>query len=316
MRQQRNLRDAQASYVAIYNEAMHLAEGIRLKAADDLSAVFGKIDSYPDEDEGTSVDKWTTMGSYISGLYSVRVDKNIDAASTLPASIEAAEDTFRDARKELDTAKSEYSAKGLRLPDSNDARLAHIAAHQNLVELREGLAAAEAGKGEGPAARLFATKFDDLLVKTPTGAMYSAALPESLKFMKEIPVIDVAASAIGAEFQAQEDIDKGWSSEHARTANYSSAALGIASGLAIGSQVGVGLGEGSPVILPAAAVGISGIYVGEFGNALWHEHWTQEMAEHQNVTSGIVAGVGNSAATAGEKTWDTFKDIGTSVWGH
>ncbi|KAA0024524.1 hypothetical protein [Antrihabitans cavernicola] len=308
------LREEQAKYVAIYNEAMHLADGLRLKAGDDLSAVFGKIDSHPDNDEGPSVDKWTTVGSYITGLYSVPANENLKAEGTLPASIDDAENTFRDARRHLDAAKADYAERGMRLPAANDARLAHIAAHQNLVNLRESLAAAEAGKGEGPGARLFATKFDDLLTKSPTGAMYSAAMPESLKFMKEIPVLDVVASAVGAEFQSHDDMEKGWSPEHARAANYSSGAVGVITGAAIGAEAATGLTEGGPVLLPAAGAGLAAVYVGEFSNALWHEHWQQDLGEHGG-TQGIVAGVGNATATAGKNSLETITDVGKAIWG-
>ena len=307
------LREEQAKYVAIYNEAMHLAEGLRLKAADDLSDVFGKIDSHPDNDEGASVDQWTTVSSYINGLYSVPVNKNLEFVSTLPASIDNAENVFRDARNDLDAAKAEYAEKGLRLPPANDAKLAHSAAHQNLVNLRDSLAAAEAGKGEGPAAKLFSTTFDDLVVKTPTGAMYSAAMPDSLKFMKEIPAFDVVASAIGAEFQSHDDIEKGWSPEHARVANYSAGAMGIAGGLAAGAGATYIAGATSPGWGSVAIAAGAGIYVGEFGNALFHEHWREHLTENPNAY-GILGGVGNSAATAGEKTVDTFVDVGNYVW--
>lgn len=307
------LREEQAKYVAMYNEAMHLAEGLRLKAADDLSDVFGKIDSHPDNDEGASVDQWTTVSSYINELYSVPVNKNLEFISTLPASRQRRERISRCSQRSR-CRESGVCREGLATPAGERRQVAHSAVHQNLVNLRDSLAAAEAGKGEGPAAKLFSTTFDDLVVKTPTGAMYSAAMPESLKFMKEIPVFDVVASAIGAEFQSHDDVEKGWSPEHARVANYSSGAAGVVTGVVLGSYAMAGVAEGGSVLAPAAVAGFAGIYVGEFSNALWHEHWREDLAQH-GATHGIVAGVGNSAATAGEKTWETVTDVASTIWG-
>jgi hypothetical protein len=106
---------------------------------------------------------------------------------------------MKQARWDLKAARNAYRAKGMKLPTDNDARLAHGQVANELQGLKTELASAEAGKGELSLTKALNVKLGDVAKEIPQLASVAEALPKGLEFLKEIPVIDVAASGVAAE---------------------------------------------------------------------------------------------------------------------
>jgi hypothetical protein len=126
-----------------------------------------------------------------------------------------------------------------------------------------------------------------------------------LEFLKEIPVIDVVASGVAAELQAQDDINKGWSPEHARAADYR--AVGI--GLAVGTDVSViAAAAGAPATAAVLVGGALVVGVGDFAYQGFHEHWSEDIDQH-GVFGGVLTGIGHM----GENTGKDFAGMGKGI---
>lgn len=158
------------------------------------------------------------------------------------------------------------------------------------------LAAAEAGKGELPLAKALNTHLAEVAREIPQVSAVADALPKGLEFLRDIPVIDVAASGVAAELQAHDDIDKGWSPEHARTADYGAAAVGLVGGVGAGALAGL---VGASTVGVALVGGVAAVGIGDFAYQGFHEHWTEDIHQH-GVMSGVVTGVDHMGENAGK----------------
>ncbi|MBV9142656.1 MAG: hypothetical protein JO115_17380 [Pseudonocardiales bacterium] len=224
----------------------------------------------------------------------------------LPAEIADAREQMKQARKDLKAARNAYRAKGMKLPIDNDARLAHGQVVNELKGLETELASAEAGKGELPLTKALNAKLGDIAKEIPQLASVAKALPKGLEFLKEIPVIDVVASGVAAELQAQDDINKGWSPEHARAVDYGAAGIG----LAVGTDVSViAVAAGVPVTAAVLGGGALVVGVGDFVYQGFHEHWREDIDQH-GVAGGILTGIEHM----GENTGKDIVDMGKGIW--
>ncbi|HWR48947.1 MAG TPA: WXG100 family type VII secretion target [Pseudonocardiaceae bacterium] len=294
---------AQADYATTYDSAMQLAKGYRLNAADKLSGIYDQISFDPGR-QNTS-DQWVTIGDYLRGLYTMPGEKNDMARGKLPTEIADAREQMKQARKDLKTARNAYRVKGMKLPIDNDARLAHGQVVNELKGLETELASAEAGTGELPLTKTLNVKLSNIAKEIPQLASVAEALPKGLEFLKEIPVIDVVASGVAAELQAQDDINKGWSPEHARAADYR--AVGI--GLAVGTDVSViAAAAGAPATAAVLVGGALVVGVGDFAYQGFHEHWSEDIDQH-GVFGGVLTGIGHM----GENTGKDFAGMGKGI---
>ncbi|MFD4367774.1 WXG100 family type VII secretion target [Rhodococcus sp. NPDC058521] len=294
--------EAQADYKAAYDYAMQLATGFRLSAAEALSGLAGEIEP---GDESMPLDQRITIADYLRGLYVIPNEKNIQLGQTVPDKIETARDELRDARKDFKAERAAYAEKGLNLPSENPARLNRLAAIDDLKGLQNTLTAAEAGKGHLPLSEALNTKLGDVekLVPGLTGTA-----PKGLNFLKDIPVVDVAASGIVAELQAQDDMEKGWSATEARSKDYGAAAIGLAAGA--GTVAGAGAaaslaGATAPVWLTTVGAGFAVVGVGDFAYQGFHEHWSEDIHDR-----GVVSGIGHGIANVGSNTGDDLWGMG------
>ncbi|MCP2174761.1 hypothetical protein LX13_000568 [Williamsia maris] len=305
---------AQGDYQAAFDETMQLAQGFRLDAASDLAALMEPIadDESGESGEGLDLEKATTIGDYLKAFYVVPNDRNASVSKKLPDQIKNSRNEFRDLRKQLKTEKAAYADKGLSIPKDNLARLDHLSASRELKEMSGKLADAQVGKGEFPMSQILNTKIGDIEKAVP-GA--TKALPKSLNFLKEIPVIDVAASGLVAEIQAVEDHQKGWSETTAHANDYAAAAGGLAAGAATVAGVAA-----LPFEVPAAGVALVGgavvVGIGGLGYNAFHEHWSEDVHDH-GVVAGILHGTGNTFANTGSDIGDMGVSVGhaaKSVW--
>jgi uncharacterized protein YukE len=298
------VQKAAADYADTYNSALQLAKGYRLNAATQLSNLYDQISFDPGK--MNNPDQWVTIGDYIRGLYALPGERNYQLKGELGGKIADARDRMKDARKALKAERDAYQAKGLKLPIDNDARLAHSGAVKELKGLETDLAAAEAGKGELPLTKALNTHLADVAKEIPQLGAVADALPKGLDFLKDIPVIDVAASGVAAELQARDDINKGWSPDHARAADYGAAGVGLVGGAGLGAlAAAVGASTGGAALVGGAAV----VGIGDLAYQGFHEHWAEDI--HQDgVVGGVLTGTGHMFENTG-------KDVGhmaTGVW--
>ena len=305
---------AAQTYSQEYTAALQMAEGFRLNAASSLSDLYDQIGPDSADSLGTP-DQWTTIGDYLRGLYTVPNEKNSRILKGSKAKLQAAEDTMKQARKDLKVAKSAYQAKGLKLPSSSDAKLAHSKALSELDDLKTNLSAAKAGDGERALSSFLSTKLGDIAHEIPVLSKFSK-LEGLVDAIKDIPVIDIAASGAVAALQYKDDVNKGWSPGHAAGADFGAAAIGLAAGA--GATVAL-------ATLPAwgtvAGAGIVAVGVGDIAYQAFQENWSEDDAQHGGFWGGLAAGtghvfenVGKDVAHMGEDVWNGVKSLWNDVF--
>jgi uncharacterized protein YukE len=300
---------AQQTYIADRESALQLAQGFRLDAAGKLSDVYDMIS--PEGAAPNKPDQWITIGDYVRGLYAIPDEKNRVDAERLPEKIEDAKGRMRQARNDLKDAKRAYAEKGLKLPSDSDVGTAHGKVAAELRDLRTDLQAAEAGEGNLPLARALNTKLSDLAKAIPAVGRATAALPDFLKFAQDIPVVDIAAAGLAAGFQTKEDIDKGWSPDHAAAVDFGSAAVSVLSGVGLVAAA-VSAPVDIPVGIAAGAAGIVAIGIGDSVYQGFHEHWSEDIHDH-GVVRGIVDGTGHMFTNVGKDYVNLAKDVSGAV---
>lgn len=303
---------AAQTYSQEYTAALQMAEGFRLNAASSLSDLYDQIG--PDSSLGTP-DQWTTIGDYLRGLYTVPNEKNSRILKDGDAKLQAAKDGMNQARKDLKAAKSAYQAKGLKLPSSSDAKLEHSKALSELDDLKTNLSAAKAGDGELSLSNFLNTKLGDIASEIPVLSKFSK-LEGLVDAIKDIPVIDIAASGAVAALQYKDDVNKGWSSGHAAGADFGAAAIGIGAG--VGATVALAT---LPAWGTAAAAGIVAVGVGDIAYQAFQENWSEDDAQHGGFWGGTLAGtghvfenVGKDIAHMGEDVWNGVKSLWNDVF--
>ena len=134
-----------------------------------------------------------------------------------------------------------------------------------------------------------------------------------LKFLSDVPVIDVAATGLGTYFQARDDIDKGEDPARAIAEDGTANVAGLAAGAIAGSAV-VGLAAGigaAPVVAVGAGVllgGAIGVGVGDLVYEGFHEHWDEDIRR-----DGVVKGVAEGIGHAGERTGRDLLNMGKGI---
>jgi hypothetical protein len=151
------------------------------------------------------------------------------------------------------------------------------------------------------------TKLSDIGKAIPEIGKFTSKLPD---FLKEVPVVDVLATGVAVGFQVKDDMEKGWSGQHAVAADVSAGAAGLGMGAL---TVAVASGPG---ILVAAGAGAVAVGVGAFVYQGFHEHWSEDIHD-DGVVVGIGTGVGHMLQHTGKEFVDIGKGIGgaaTSAW--
>ncbi|MBT0567779.1 hypothetical protein [Williamsia sp. CHRR-6] len=136
-------------------------------------------------------------------------------------------------------------------------------------------------------------------------------MPKGLQFLKDIPVIDVAATGVVAELQTVDDHEKGWSESTARRNDWTAGLVGLGAGagvvaLAATSEVTV------PVGVVAATAGAAVIGTGDVVYQAFHEHWSEDIHDHGEV-AGVLHGTGDVFSNTGEDLWNLGKGAGSAV---
>ena len=302
-------------YVADYDELHRLAKGFRLAAATELAGLAAKIEP-PETGKPLAPDQAVTMGDFVKSLYVIPDEQNRADAKRIPGELDESKDKLRQARKDLRAARAGYEADGRKLPHNAEERAAHNEAVREYKGLQGDLAAAQADDGR-TVGRILDYSVTDLARSVPAMARAAAALPDFLKFAEDIPVVDIAASAVATGFQVRDDEDKGWSSGESWLKDGAAGAGGL--------LAGAGAVALAPEAVPVAAVvvgaGIVVVGVGDLGYQAFHEHWSEDIHDDGVVpglldgTGHVFANTGKDIAHMGESVGHGTASVAKKVWG-
>lgn len=305
----KDVLQAANEYKELYDSTMLLAKKARNDAANSLSEMLGII-LPPDggEDPGLGLDDKATAASFIRGLLTANNEKRdvIDGLrESRRAALNDARRRFKETRGPLRAAKAEYAAKGLKLPATSEAARAHSQALKNVEVLADRL-----GKTVGPERVLLGS--DWLNIKLADLAGDSTALNKvlpKLGFLKNVPVLDIAATGLIGGIQGYEDHNMG----RGTLQSYSSNVVTGAAGLGAGALVVAAAPASAPALGVAVVAGGVVVGVGNIASAMVDEHWMDNIQQH-GVVAGIAEGVGHSVSNGAKATYDQVKDVGKAVW--
>ncbi|WP_369375967.1 WXG100 family type VII secretion target [Streptomyces sp. cg36] len=288
---------ALTDYGTVRDEILHTAQQARLDAAEALDKLYEE-----DTSQVSPGDK-VTIADYLRGLYAYDSErtrvKGHDAADRLDDAKKEAE----QAKKDLRAERKDWQKQGKALPKDSPARLAYKDALTKLDGLETDIARAEHGSSALPYDHALNVKVGDAADALKLGK----GLEKLPDFLKEIPVVDVAAASVCGLLEAKDDHDKGWSWTHSVVVD-GGAALG---GLAAGSAA-VALVASSEITVPVAVVaGVGGLVIigtTDLLDEAFHEHWSEDIHDH-----GVVGGVLHGSANVASDTWDDVTRLGSDV---
>jgi uncharacterized protein YukE len=298
---------AQRDYNEFYTEIRKLAQGHRLQAASNINAISHDIAPDTKKKEGPAWDKAVTIAAMVKGLYSVPAMANDHLADGLPKTIDGLKDELGEADKALEKSKASYLAFAgqPRPPGAWDfAEWNHQNIAGNLAKTEAQLDSALKGGGELPFTKTLTTSVGDLA--RMANAADWAEMPKGLKFLNDIPVIDVLAAGVVGNAQTVDDVQKGWSPKRAEVMDYGSQAAGVAAGVGGTALAAFLLPEeaaAGAVIGAGALVTVTAWGVGDIASALTHEHWDEQI-QSRGYLSGITHGLSDSVS----KGWAAMQD--------
>lgn len=297
-------------YAGVYKEIMHKGQAARIACAKTLNTLYDSLD--PDKPMGKG-DK-IVVADYLRALWTSKADDERKLGLDAGKKLSEAEKKHDEALKAMKEEEAKFRTAEADLPKAFRLKGEYQRLGTQIDALDAEVAASKNGSSFLPYDRVLNYKLADALkgVKLVEGA------PE---FLKEIPVVDVAAvTAIGL-VEAKEDHDKGWSWAHSVTVDVGAGLVGLAAGAAVvaaAPEIGIGLGA----VATAATAGAVFVGVGYFADEAFHEHWSEDIHDH-----GVVAGVADGTWNVTKNTGEDMKDLavgtakgignaGKSVWHH
>jgi uncharacterized protein YukE len=271
-------------YDKVRTEILHTAQHARLVAQ--VTAAVSPGDK-------------TTLADMLRGLYAYDAEDARAGGRKARAAIDDAKSEEQAAKKELRAERKAFQKAGRALPKDLPAKSAYRDAMTKVDSLEEDIARADHGSTKLPYDRALNIKLADAAEALRVGRSLEA-LPE---FLKEVPVLDVAAAAACGLVEAKDDHDKGWSWQHSVVVD-GGAALG---GVAVGAGVVAALPIEGAVALAGvgvvAAVGATSLLDHSF-----HEHWSEDIHDH-GVVGGVLTGTGHVFTETGDDGVRMAKDI-------
>lgn len=309
----KDILQAAKEYKELYDSTMLLATKARSDAANNLSDLLDAIlpPEGADSGDGVGPDVKASAADYVRGLLVIPNEK-LSRLDNLRAELRDARQRFKATRKPLQAAKAEYSAKGLKLPATADAALAHSRALKELNAVADQISNAGVPKGVLPGSEWLNIKLADLA--GDSGAL-AKVLPK-LGFLKNVPVLDIAATGFIGAVQGKEDYDKGRGAVQAYGSDLAAGAVGLGAGVATGAGITAGaaaLGVSAPVSATAIAAGAVVIGVGNIASAAVDEHWMEDI-HNDGVVAGIAEGVAHSVSGGIKETGSQVADVSKSIW--
>ncbi|MFJ1605441.1 WXG100 family type VII secretion target [Streptomyces sp. NPDC088253] len=280
-------------YDKVRTEILHTAQHARLVAADKLRGLYAQVTA------SVSPGDKITLADMLRGLYAYDAEDARAGGKEARRLIDGAKEEERAAKKELRAERKAFQKAGRALPKDLPAKSAYRDAMTRVDSLEEDIARADHGSTKLPYDRALNIKLADAAEALRVGRSLEA-LPE---FLKEVPVLDVAAAAACGLVEAKDDHDKGWSWQHSVVVD-GGAALG---GVAVGAGVVAALPVEGAVALAGvgvvAAVGATSLLDHSF-----HEHWSEDIHDH-GVVGGVLTGTGHVFTETGDDGVRMAKDI-------
>ncbi|MEU8974858.1 hypothetical protein AB0D11_37340 [Streptomyces monashensis] len=292
---------AMNEYTTARDHILHTAQHARLEAATQLQGLYDQVTG----SDATSTGDKVTIADYLRGLYAYDAEDARAGGKEARAKLDDAKSAAQAAKKEMRAERKAYQKAGKALPKDLPAKSAYRDAVTKVDSLEEAIARAENGSTALPYDRALNVKLADAADALRTGE----SLEKMPDFLKEIPVLDVAAAGACGLLEAQGDHDAGWSWQRS-VATDGGANVG---GLVAGTAITAGLVAAAPFDVPVAVVaGVGGaVVIGATGiiDHSLHEHWSEDIHDH-GVVGGVLTGTGHVLS----KTGGDFKRLGEDVW--
>ncbi|WP_327185391.1 hypothetical protein [Streptomyces sp. NBC_01334] len=264
-------------YGKVRDEILHTAQHARLVAADGLRGLYAQVTA------PVSTGDKITLADALRGLYAYDAEDARAGGKEARRLIDGAKAEERAAKKELRAERKAFQKAGRALPDDLPAKGAYRDAVTQVDSLEDAIARADHGSTALPYDRALNVKLADAADALRLGEGVGR-LPE---FLREIPVLDVAAAAACGLVEAKDDHDKGWSWQHSVVVDGGAALGGVA--------VGAGVVAALPVEGAAALAGV-GVVAAVGATSLldhsFHEHWSEDIHDH-GVVGGVLTGTGH-----------------------
>jgi hypothetical protein len=283
----------------VRTEILHTAQHARLVAADKLRGLYAQVTA------SVSPGDKITLADYLRGLYAYDAEDARVGGAKARTELDDAKAEEQAAKKELRAERKAFQKAGRALPKDLPAKSAYREAMTKVDSLEEDIARADHGSTRLPYDRALNVKLTDAAAALRAGESVDK-LPD---FLKEVPVLDVAAAGACGILEASDDHDKGWSWQHSVTVDGGANLAGLAAGTAITA----GLVAAAPFEAPAIVVaGVGGaVVVGATGviDHAFHEHWSEDIHDH-----GVVGGVLHGTGHVFTETGHDFVRLKDDVW--
>ncbi|WP_427921901.1 WXG100 family type VII secretion target [Streptomyces sp. cg40] len=289
---------AMTEYDTVRKEVAHTAQHARLVAADKLRGLYAQVTA------PVSTSDKITIADALRGLYAYDAEDARAGGKKARTELDDAKAAEQTAKKELRAERKAYQKAGRSLPKDLPAKGAYRDAVMRVDSLEESIARADVGSSKLPYDRLLNVKLADAADALRLGKGLEA-VPE---FLKEIPVLDVAAAAACGLIEAKDDHDKGWSWQHSVTVDVGAAVGGVVVGaLAVAAAPEVVTAAGAVLV---AGVGVGAAIIGtDLLDHTFHEHWSEDIHDH-----GVVGGVAHGVWNVGAKTGEDVGRLGKDIW--
>ncbi|MFD9323009.1 hypothetical protein ACFWDQ_36070 [Streptomyces sp. NPDC060053] len=169
--------------------------------------------------------------------------------------------------------------------------------------LEDAIARADHGSTALPYGRALNVKLADAADALRLGEGEGEGVGRLPEFLREIPVLDVAAAAACGLVEANDDHDKGWSWQHSVVVEGGAALAGMAVGAGVVAALPV---EGAVALTGVgvvAAIGATSLFDHSF-----HEHWSEDIHDH-GVVGGVLTGTGHVLTETKDDGVRMAKDI-------
>ncbi|MGW4563175.1 WXG100 family type VII secretion target [Streptomyces sp. NPDC004561] len=293
---------AMNEYAKVRDGILHTAQHARLVAAQQLQGLYDQVTS---SDGSVSTGDKTTIADYLRGLYAYDAEDARADGAKARAKLDDAKNAAQAAKKEMRAERKAYQKAGKALPKDLPAKSAYRDAVTKVDSLEDAIARADNGSTKLPYDRALNVKLADAADLLRAGE----GLEKVPDFLKEIPVLDVAAAGACGLLEASDDHDKGWSWQKSITVDGGANIAGLAAGTAITA----GLVALAPVDVPVAVVaGVGGaVVIGATGviDHAFHEHWSEDIHDH-GVVGGVLHGTGHVLSQTGHD----FVRLKDDVW--
>jgi uncharacterized protein YukE len=286
------------SYGEVYKQITYTAQQARVQAAEQLKQLFDDIDPNGPMKTGDKA----TVAAFLRDLYATKDDRHTALAEKAQSKLDSASKGTQDAWDKLNAERQSLKAAGKDIPKDLPEDAAYRTSIQQVKALSGELDAAEAKRG------IFDKTLNYKLADAARDLKMFEGLDRLPEFLRDIPVLDIAAAGVVGVTEAQEDHDKGWSWTHSVLVDGGAALGGLAAGAAV-----VALAPEVATAASAAAVGFAAagtVMLGAYAidHAL-HEHWSEDIHDH-----GVLGGIAHGTADVVSGTFKSVGDDAVGVW--